>query len=145
MPAAEDPSNEGGAVGNPSVSRALVLIGYWRSDYDLNWPQVEDFIDEDWDLRARRDTVTYLRRASVARIFWGSSTCRICGVDNGSAELTDGRFIWPEGFAHYVEAHGVRPPDLFVDHVLAHRARPLSVAIDDVWWRRLRTGPNRRV
>jgi hypothetical protein len=37
----------------------------------------------------------------------------------GTSCLTDGTFIWPEGFAHYLEAHAVRPPVEFVRHVLA--------------------------
>ncbi len=37
----------------------------------------------------------------------------------GSMCLTDGTYGWPQGFAHYVEAHGVRPPEEFVRHVYA--------------------------
>jgi hypothetical protein len=36
----------------------------------------------------------------------------------GSVEYSDGRFIWPEGLAHYVEEHQARLPDEFVDSVL---------------------------
>ena len=36
----------------------------------------------------------------------------------GSHDMTDGTFIWPEGFAHYLEVHAVRPPAEFVNHVL---------------------------
>lgn len=37
----------------------------------------------------------------------------------GGNDLTDGTFIWPEGFAHYLEKHAVRPPEAFVKHVLS--------------------------
>jgi hypothetical protein len=37
----------------------------------------------------------------------------------GLNDLTDGTFIWPEGFAHYLEKHAVRPPEEFVKHVLS--------------------------
>ncbi|WP_212823110.1 hypothetical protein [Catellatospora sp. TT07R-123] len=45
----------------------------------------------------------------------GVSLCRLCGCGNGSAEQTDGEFIWPEGLAHYVEDHRVRLPDEFIE------------------------------
>ncbi|MFT5048691.1 MAG: hypothetical protein ACI8QZ_000078 [Chlamydiales bacterium] len=32
----------------------------------------------------------------------------------GSRCLTDGEWVWPEGLAHYVEAHHVRLPDEFL-------------------------------
>ena len=32
-------------------------------------------------------------------------------------DLTDGRWVWPQGFAHYVEVHGVRPPQAFLDDI----------------------------
>ena len=51
--------------------------------------------------------------------------------DNGSREFTDGTWLWPEGFSHYVENHQVRPPAEFVAWALAHyeeaRSRPRHV------------------
>ncbi|CBN76468.1 conserved unknown protein [Ectocarpus siliculosus] len=32
----------------------------------------------------------------------------------GCTTLTDGKYVWPEGLAHYIEEHAVRPPDDFV-------------------------------
>lgn len=32
----------------------------------------------------------------------------------GCCTLTDGKYLWPEGLAHYVECHAVRPPSHFV-------------------------------
>jgi hypothetical protein len=37
----------------------------------------------------------------------------------GSHDLTDGVFVWPEGYAHYIEKHDVKPPREFIEHVLA--------------------------
>lgn len=36
----------------------------------------------------------------------------------GCTTLTDGKYVWPEGLAHYVTAHAVRPPEEFVRHAL---------------------------
>jgi hypothetical protein len=27
-------------------------------------------------------------------------------------------WVWPDGFAHYLQLHAVKPPQEFVDHVL---------------------------
>lgn len=115
--------------------RHLRLIGYWASDHTLDWPKVTDFVDAGWDVAERQLTVDYLRHGALARSFWGISTCRLCGQENGRSELTDGEWLWPDGLAHYLEVHEVRLPEEFVDHV---RTRALKVAeeeIDRSWWR----------
>lgn len=43
-------------------------------------------------------------------------------VGMGCCTLTDGIYVWPEGFAHYLERHAVRPPPEFV-----------ARAIDNLW------------
>ena len=64
-------------------------------------------------------------------------TCRICGAQNGSLELTDGVFLWPEGLAHYVTAHAVRLPAAFVEHVRSFMDEIESAHVDETWWRSL--------
>jgi len=45
----------------------------------------------------------------------GAARCRLgCARALGCAALTDGERVWPEGFAHYVEAHGVGVPRALV-------------------------------
>lgn len=81
----------------------------------------------------------------------GTSFCRVCGQANGSAELTDGvRFVWPEGLAHYVEAHNVRlpaevtaamdvaPPPVDVAEFERRLLETQELIIDEHWWRDLR-------
>lgn len=117
----------------------LKLIGYWTPDKATPpppgylWPG--DHVDLTWDATERARVVAYLkenRRSFVA--YAGLSFCRLCKEKagplnpnrthlepweaNGSAEFTDGKFIWPEGYLHYVEDHMVRPPQEFIDHVL---------------------------
>lgn len=55
----------------------------------------------------KRRVVQYLRDAPEVARYRGYSTCRICGISNGCAEQSDGVYRWPEGLAHYVEAHNV--------------------------------------
>ena len=38
----------------------------------------------------------------------------------GCCTLTDGTYVWPEGLAHYVSEHAVRPPEDFIKHALAN-------------------------
>lgn len=73
----------------------------------------------------------------VARAYMGYTTCRIFGAQNGSLELADGVYVWPEGLAHYVTAHAIRMPDVFVDHERTLTDGIESADIDETWWRSL--------
>lgn len=79
---------------------------------------VDQFIDNTWNPRERAAVLTYVRAGHVHQRWMGHSTCRICGEMNGTQDLTDGTYVWPEGFGHYIELHDIRPPDEFVYHVL---------------------------
>ena len=96
------------------------------------------FVDPKWNEDEREMIVGYLKWGLVARAYCGPSMCRFCGIRNGSLELTDGVFVWPEGLAHYVAEHHVRLPHRFVEHVDAERGRYDEVPIDDDWWREQR-------
>ena len=76
----------------------------------------------------------WLGSGTFTRGMMGLSPCRICGQPNGASEFTDGTYAWPEGLAHYVEAHAVRLPGEFVQHVMSR-----SDALDETdfnlgWW-----------
>jgi hypothetical protein len=115
------------------------LIGYWASTQDNTWPDVEGFVDATWDAAKRARVVGYLRRGRRWRGYRGFSRCRLCGEPNGSSELTDGSWVWPEGLAHYVEDHYVRLPEAFVRSVSAEvrlqlRAVAPECEPDRDWW-----------
>ena len=123
----------------------LRLIGYWRPEIALYdnalrsgdltprqieylrtrrgeaeaspWPDPRAFIDPTWASSERPVVGEYLERGTLVIEFRGLSPCRICNRHNGSAELSDGVFCWPEGLAHYVKDHQVRLPDEFASHV----------------------------
>jgi hypothetical protein len=65
----------------------------------------------------------------------GYSECRLCGARNGSLELTDGVYVWPDGLSHYVRQHSVRLPTAFTDHVERMETLTDGLTIDDTWWR----------
>lgn len=59
----------------------------------------------------------HLLRGRTLIQYRGLSECRFCGEFVGSKELTDQKYCWPEGLAHYLTQHSVRLPDEFVSHV----------------------------
>lgn len=106
------------------------------------WPG--DFVDETWDPAERATVIAYLKQTlpEFKMSYCGYSWCRLCpegppippgggpipaGSEyrhmNGSSDYGDGTFEWPQGYAHYVEAHGVKPPQEFVEHVLAQKGK----------------------
>lgn len=130
----------------PSKPLRLKLIGYWHADSELDegaqWPRPDDFIDESWERYEREDVARYLEHGFFYRCSMGNSHCRICGVSNGSLELTDGTYYWPEGLAHYVDAHNVRLPEEFLEHVRARQNELITALPDGSWW--LTQGPSAR-
>ena len=110
------------------------FIGYWRSKREPDLPDPRDFVDTDWDPAERARVASYLTRGEEFEQWRGSSWCRFGRVEGesrklatcdgvmGSKCLTDGVFVWPEGFSHYIAHHGVRPPQAFIDHVLGRLA-----------------------
>ena len=46
----------------------------------------------------------------------------------GSAELTDGYWVWPEGLVKYVETHKIRLPVEFIEHM-----KRTNFEIDGPW------------
>ncbi|AKF11327.1 hypothetical protein DB32_008476 [Sandaracinus amylolyticus] len=120
------------------------MIGYWRSvnERDSSLPDPRDFIDPEWDGAERDVVVDYLRQGRRMAAFHGFSRCRLCGSTNGSQELTDFTYVWPEGYAHYVAEHGVKPPEEFVEHVRNELVRLGTIEPDLDWWREQR-GPSK--
>jgi len=121
--------------GTFDVRPPLILIGYWEGKSDPGWPRAIDFVDEYWDQRERQQVAQYLHDEglSVPWRYAGGSTCRFCGVSNGSNERTDGVYLWPEGLAHYVREHDVRLPVSVIRHIL-RRPRLRREQVNEAWW-----------
>ena len=102
---------------HPDVFTPRVYVGYWHSFGPFAFlPHPQCLVDHRWDARRRRQIVSYLDAGRVFANYMGFSRCRFCRTINGTADLTDGLWIWPEGLGHYVATHGVRLPDEFVAH-----------------------------
>jgi len=103
-------------------------VGFWDPDQPSNYVDV----DGTWPERDRQLVISYLRHPGFRReVYKGDSHCRMgcwggeMNAAMGSADCSDGTWTWPEGYAHYLEKHRVKPPVEFIKHV----ARRLSVAL----------------
>lgn len=110
--------------------RAPIEVGFWKGldpSYgtygDDRYPDVRGFIDPTWSRLERAAVIHYVTDPRFrGQSYRGMSTCRICHIwNNGSADFSDGIYIWPEGFGHYLSQHDVRPPADFIAHVLRQR------------------------
>ena len=105
-------------------------LGFWRRTTgreggDTSLPDPRELVDAAWaegNPQLAQRVVAYCRSAHVESYEMGYSHCRFSACDAegkelGCCNMTDGRFVWPEGYAHYIEKHAVRPPHEFVQHV----------------------------
>jgi hypothetical protein len=121
--------------GSVEDSGRPVLIGYWKSDHEPNWPDPRDFVDASWSAYERREVAEYLSNGTVVVKYRGLSPCRFCGQDNGHREFTDGTYQWPEGLAHYLWVHEVRLPVVVVAHIKSRLVGFEGDGLDREWWR----------
>lgn len=92
-------------------------VGFWWSDNEPWFPHPKSFVDPKWGRVDREVVSLYLERGLTKDTYFGHSVCRFCGKENGCRDLTDGTYVWPEGYAHYLREHGVKPPIHFIEHV----------------------------
>lgn len=99
----------------------LEVLGWWFSPFAPSTLPRPQTLVGGWDARARDLVLRYLRAGKVLVRYPDASFCRFdCGETTmGKSDLTDGRYVWPEGLAHYVERHDVRLPEAFVARVVA--------------------------
>jgi hypothetical protein len=103
----------------------LVMVGYWfekGGDETLPKPVARE---KPW--KGRRDFLAALAEVEAIATknhYRGFSLCRVCECRNGTADFRlakkHGNFVWPSGFAHYVKAHNVKPPQAFIDFVMRY-------------------------
>jgi hypothetical protein len=105
--------------------RQLTRVGFWWSEQTPDLPHPRDYVDLKWNPTERQGVVHYLESAyHTPFVSCGWSWCRFgCQGWNGTRNLTDGTYLFPEGFVHYVRDHFVRPDEPFLDHVRALNLR----------------------
>ena len=98
----------------------LIPVGFWalrkeEAHEGLPWPG--NLIDPSWRDAERAHAIAYLKGGKSIAQYRGMSGCRLCGKRNGSQDFGDTSYVWPQGYAHYVEAHFVKPPQHFLDWI----------------------------
>jgi hypothetical protein len=113
-----DSSCPGDLPGTPARV-ILKLVGYWYSEWEPHLPRPQPLQKPEWDGQEREKVVAYLKAGHHYFSDMGYSNCRFsCGIREklmGSRTYYDGKWVWPEGLAHYVEAHSVCLPEAFLD------------------------------
>lgn len=121
---------------HPDIEKdtGLKFLGYWYLNHlpkrwggfkpasTLELPDPRDYVDANWTGIEREVIIAYLKNGQPWEHWFGPSWCRF-GCDDvrselGCSDITDGVYVWPSGFAHYVEHHAVKPPQEFLDHVM---------------------------
>lgn len=120
------------AVNHGSVS--LIQMGFWSSEQEPDWPDPIMMMDAQWDQFEKETVTAYLKNGQRLRQYMGHATCRLCGDRVGTWDFSDGTFVWPEGLAHYVAAHTIRPPQRFIDHVKGHEEQVKRMVYSSDWW-----------
>lgn len=100
----------------------LEALGYWFNPHAPSARPRPQALVGRWSAARRAAVVAYLRAGATFERYDSGSFCRFdCGVgarELGRRDLFDGRWLWPEGLAHYVLVHGVRLPERFVRHAV---------------------------
>jgi hypothetical protein len=116
---------------------SLKYIGLWNSDDiyvtsalgnkyvmsrgEKKYINPQNLIDVDWQKGNYNLIVDYLKDAPRYLEYRGYSECRLCGVINGSCDLTDGEWAWPSGLYHYCEVHNIILPDEFIKTMIKNK------------------------
>lgn len=100
----------------------LVKLGFW---YEYDFPNGMDpklIVNYPWDSNNKLKFINYLKGAYKMGDYCGYSWCRITGksgIEFGCSDMTDGIFIWPEGFVLYLERYNIELPEYFTKSVMA--------------------------
>ena len=103
-------------------NNGLLRVGFWWSEEDPTLPHPKDFVDPEWPEQERDQVLAYLDSAYMMNYAYaGRSWCRLgcprAARDMGSLDLTDGVWLFPEGLAHYLRTHQVKPCGEFLEHI----------------------------
>ena len=91
-------------------------IGYWRNSEDeksdLPYP-CKSSLNKD----LQEKVIKFLMQGVKTRSYKGWSSCRICGKSNGSSDMRNGEFEYPEGYVHYIQDHNIQPDENLIKHL----------------------------
>jgi hypothetical protein len=99
------------------------IVGYWKNEEKRcrRYPKPQWLVQHGWHAEDLDRIIAYLRSGKEYLSYMGYSQCRFedcqdaCARQNGVSDITDGKWIWPQGLAHYIEKHSVILPEEFID------------------------------
>jgi hypothetical protein len=102
------------------MSIDVIEEGFWRKTKDEYSPLPWPVPDVAWTHRIEfLQGLDRIEEAAQCMDWMGYSACRLCGQSNGASEFRAGRWVWPEGYRHYITEHLVRPTADFEAFVLS--------------------------
>lgn len=132
----------------------LQLIGFWADPGEINgdsalsypaaWPHPGELPKRDWDPTLNDRICSYLGSGQRITSYMGYADCRFvdCGRQLGTSDCSDGTWVWPEGFEHYIDVHDIDLPQEFLRTAEQNGFEVPSSASDepgpssDAFWRR---------
>lgn len=97
----------------------LIKVGFWRASLYSNEPlpfPTEMCVDS-WQGQQKDLVVSYIKDTPISDSYFGYSKCRICDEQLGASDKSDGVFIFPEKYEHYLIKHNIKPPQEFINHI----------------------------
>ena len=95
-----------------------VFVGFWK---DLEEPGMDIFSKIPLkDLPEQNTQIDHSKKNKIInKIFnlqilaekeeyFGCSYCRVCNKSNGGKEYTFDKYVWPEGYLHYIAEHDIK-------------------------------------
>lgn len=95
-----------------------VFVGFWK---DLETPSMDIFSEIPLkDLPEQNTQINHnekkniinkilnLQRLAEKEEYFGCSYCRVCNKSNGGNEYTFDKYVWPEGYLHYITEHNIK-------------------------------------
>lgn len=117
----------------------LRQIGYWSKDKKcrdgLIHPSLLD--NHNFSKVEKAQILRYLRSGVEVGSYLGFSFCRMpdgpSDREMGCRELSDGTYVWPEGYAVYLDLYDIELPSAFVHHVRANSCEvPQDIEVSEI-------------
>jgi hypothetical protein len=109
-------------------------MGFFDFRHDPERAKAEFPMDMEW-LTEGGAVIAYMKASTVHKRYRGMAGCRACDVMLGSCDMLtpDRKWIFPQGWKHYIVQHEMGPPREFVDDaVLWFGSRTKSELVEGI-------------
>ena len=95
----------------------MIKIGFWKNNAGTEEGRNEvNSFHGSMDDAETKCIIKYIEASEKGMGYMGWASCRACGDRLGSRDMStpDGKFMFPQGYEHYILKHYVRPPEEFI-------------------------------